>query len=104
MHHRKTYMHINFKQNRVSRSVKTVHTNLFAIYCKLHKFATCNKNFEKSRLWDLHYPLTDIQANFEINRSVRYQIKRKKILTQTDDGQTDGRTDVAYATKCLFFF
>ena len=30
MHHRKTYMHINFQQNRVSRSVKTVHTNLFA--------------------------------------------------------------------------
>ena len=26
MHHRKTYMHINFQQNRVSRSVKNVHT------------------------------------------------------------------------------
>ena len=43
MHHRKTYMHIiNFQQNRVSRSVKTVHTNLFAKSCKLHKFVTCN--------------------------------------------------------------
>ena len=30
MHHRKTYMCNNFQQNRVSRSVKTVHTNLFA--------------------------------------------------------------------------
>ena len=34
MHYRKTYMYINFQQNRVSRSVKkllkTVHTNLFA--------------------------------------------------------------------------
>ena len=40
MHHRKTYMHINFQHNRVSRSVKTVHTNLFAINCKLHQFAT----------------------------------------------------------------
>ena len=30
MHHRKTYMYINFQQNRVSRTVKTVHTNLFA--------------------------------------------------------------------------
>ena len=29
MYHRKTYMHINFQQNQVSRSVKTVHTNLF---------------------------------------------------------------------------
>ena len=30
MHHHKTYMYINFQQNRVSKSVKTVHTNLFA--------------------------------------------------------------------------
>ena len=30
MHHRKTYMHINFQNNRISRSVKTMHTNLFA--------------------------------------------------------------------------
>ena len=41
MHHRKTYMYINFQQNRVSRSVKTVHTNIFAKKCKLHNFATC---------------------------------------------------------------
>ena len=47
MHHRKTYMHINFQQNRVRRSVKTVHTNLFAKNYKLHKFATTNSNFEK---------------------------------------------------------
>ena len=40
MHHRKTYMYINFQQNRVSRSVKTVHTNLFAKNCKLYKFAS----------------------------------------------------------------
>ena len=42
MHHGKTYMHINFQQNRVNRSVKTLHTNLFAKNCKLHKFATTN--------------------------------------------------------------
>ena len=42
MHHHDTYMYINFQQNRVSRSVKTVHTNLFVKNCKLHKFATCN--------------------------------------------------------------
>ena len=32
MHNRKTYMymHISFKQNGVSRSFKTVHTNVFA--------------------------------------------------------------------------
>ena len=35
-----------FSANRVCRSVKTVHTNLFARNCKLHKFATTNSNFE----------------------------------------------------------
>ena len=38
MHHCKTYMHISFQQNWVSRSVKTVHTNLFA-----KKIANCIK-------------------------------------------------------------
>ena len=41
MHHRITYIIINFQQDRVSRSVKTVHTNLFTKICKLLKFATC---------------------------------------------------------------
>ena len=53
MHHRKTYTIINFQQNRVSRSVKTVHTNLFANNCNC---ITCNENFVKSRLSDMHYP------------------------------------------------
>ena len=30
MHYSRTYMHINFQQNWVSRSLKTVHTSLFA--------------------------------------------------------------------------
>ena len=42
MPHQITYLYINFQQNRVSRSVKTVYTSLFANICKLHKFATCN--------------------------------------------------------------
>ena len=42
MHHRKTYMYNNFQQNRVSRSAKTVHINIFAKMFNLHKFATCN--------------------------------------------------------------
>ena len=45
---------------------------------KLHKFSTCNKNFEKSRLSDMQYPLTDIQSDFEINRLTRYQIIAKR--------------------------
>ena len=47
MRDRKKYMYINFQQNRVCRSVKTVRTNLFTQYGKLHKFATTNSNFEK---------------------------------------------------------
>ena len=39
MHHHKTYMNINYQQNRVSRSVKTVDTNLFVINRILHKLA-----------------------------------------------------------------
>ena len=39
-------MYINFQQNRDSRSVKTVHTNIFAKN-RLHKFETTNSNFEK---------------------------------------------------------
>ena len=43
-------MYINFQQNGVSidRSVKTVHTNLFANNGKLHKFATNNSNLKKN--------------------------------------------------------
>ena len=37
-HPHKTYMYINFQQNRVNRSVITVHTNLFAENRKFHKF------------------------------------------------------------------
>ena len=40
IHRRIAYMYINFQQNRFSRSVKTVHINLFAKNHKLHKFAT----------------------------------------------------------------
>ena len=89
MHHRKAYMYINFQPNRVYRSIKTVYTKLFAKNCKLHKFATCNQNFEKSRLSDMHCPLTDILADFEINWPIKYLITAKmKLLTQTD-GQSN---------------
>ena len=49
MHLHKEYMYIDFQQNRVCISVKTVHTHLFAQYRKLHKFATTNSNFEKNK-------------------------------------------------------
>ena len=112
MHHRTTYMQSNFQQNRASRSVKTVHTNLLAKQRKLHKFASCNSNFEKSRLSYMHYPISHIQANFGINRSIRYQVtaKRNYLHIRTNDrwtdGQTDGRTDgqTRRTTTIRFFF
>ena len=74
MHHHKTYMYINFQQNRVNRSVKTVHTHLFANKWKLHKFATTNSNFEKkSIIWDMRHRKTYRHINFQqywVNRSV----------------------------------
>ena len=98
MHHRKAYnsMYINFQQNMVGRAIKTVHTNLLAKQRKWQKFATCNSNFEKSRLMDMHYPITDIQANFGINRPIGYQITAKKKIIYTNgraDRRTDGRQD-----------
>ena len=74
MHHRKMYMYMNFQQYRVSRSAKTVDTNLFAKYCIILQIA--KMNFEKSRLSDMHE--MDIQANFEITWHIRYQITAKK--------------------------
>ena len=51
MHRHKAYMYIDFQQNRVWRSVKTAHTNLFAQYRKLHKFETTNSILKKTQLF-----------------------------------------------------
>ena len=48
---------------------------------------------------DMHYPLTDIQADFEINWLVRYVITAKKEIISTDDGRTDVKHD-----KNRYFF
>ena len=51
MHYCITYMYIIFQQTLVSRSVQTVHTNIFANNHNLHKFATTNSNLKKRRLF-----------------------------------------------------
>ena len=69
MHHRITYMYINVQQNLVSRSIKTVHTNLFAKNPKLYKFATTNSNFgKKSIISNMHHRITYMYINFQQNR------------------------------------
>ena len=65
-------MCIIFSKNRVSRSVKTVHANYsFANNRKMHKFATCNLNFEKALLSDMNHLIFHMYANFKINRTSR---------------------------------
>ena len=45
----------------------------------------------------MHYPLTDIQADFEINRSIRYQVTAKiHYLHRRTDKWTDRRTGGQY--------
>ena len=51
-------MYFNFQQKQVSRSVKTVHTNIFANNRKLHKFATTNSNIFKKIISGMHHHIT----------------------------------------------
>ena len=44
----------------------------------------------------MHYSITNIQANFGINRLIRYQVTGKK------DIDTHGRRDVAYDNRYFF--
>ena len=69
MHHHKTYMYINFQQNRINRSVITVHTNVFR-----KKIASCINlqlpivMFKKSTLSNMHHRKTYMYINFLQNR------------------------------------
>ena len=75
--------HINFQQTRVSRSVQTVHTNLFAKRRKLYKFATTNSNVEKKTiLLDMLHHKTDMYINFQQNRVNRSVITVHKMYLQ----------------------
>ena len=71
IHHGIMYMYINFQQNRVSKSVKTVHINLFAKNRKSPKFATTNSNFEKSIISDVRHRKTYMYIIFQQDHSNR---------------------------------
>ena len=77
MNHRKAYMYIDFQQNRVDRSIKTAHTIIFA-----KQLSYINLQLEirilKITPLDMYYPKTNIQADFEINRPVRYRNTTKR--------------------------
>ena len=51
------------------------------------------KIFETSRLLDMHNPLTDIQADFEMNQPVNYR-KRNYLHRRQTDGQTSRTTTI----------
>ena len=57
MHYRITYMHVKYPLNRDNRFCQNRECKK---YIKVHKFATCNLNFEKSLLSDMHYLTPDI--------------------------------------------
>ena len=74
MHHRTTYMYINFPQNRVL----------------VDQSKTCTQ--------------IDIQTDFEINRPIRYQITAKGSYFWTDERQTNGQTDEQITITIGIFF
>ena len=71
MHHRVRYMYINFQQNRSSKSVKTVKTNVFA------KIASCINLqlpiiiLKKMIISNMHHRVTYMYISFHQNRTSR---------------------------------
>ena len=91
-HHWITYLYINFQQNRVSRSVKTVHTSLFANCVNLqlairvsknHAFRTCTT------------PSRTFRPILSSIGPLDNELPRKEIIS------TDGRTDRRRSQKFL---
>ena len=90
MHHRITYLHINFQRNRISRSVKTVHTNLFAKNCKLHQFAIRISKNQAFRTYTA--PSRTFRPILRSIGLLDNELPRKENIS-TDDRRTDGQTD-----------
>ena len=100
MHHRITYLYINFQQNWVSRSVKTctqvylqifgncINLQLAIKILKNHTFRTCTT---PSRTFRTILRLTGLLDN---------ELPRKEIIS-TDDRRTDGQT--SRTTTIVFF-
>ena len=78
-------MYINFRQNRVSRSVKTVHTNLFAKNRKLQLAISKNHAFRTDTT-----PSPTFRPNLRSIGLLDIKLPRKEIIS-TDDRRTDRR-------------
>ena len=82
-------MYINFQQNWVSRSVKTVRTNIFANNCKLHKFVTIPIGYIfKSITSDIHHhkstyiSIRDGTKSIPSTRCIGYRVIFKVSVSQ----------------------
>ena len=94
MHHRRMYTYINFSKSVLVDQSKPC-TQIYLQKNRIN-LQLAIRILKKSRLSDMHYPLTDIQVDFEINRPVRYQmtVKRNYFHRRLTDRRTDGRTNV----------
>ena len=94
MHHRKTYMYINFQQNPVSRSVKTACAHKFI----LQKLANCINLQLAIRISKNHAfrtcttPSRTFRATLRSIGWLDNELPRKENIS-TDDKRTNGRTD-----------
>ena len=68
MHHRKMYMYINFQQNQINKSVKTVLKNILQIIASCINLQLPIVNFKKLIISDMHYRITCMYINFQQNR------------------------------------
>ena len=64
MRHRKTYNYLNFQQNWVSRSVKTIHTNVFAKIISCIDLQIPIVFSKKSIISDKHHRITYMYIYF----------------------------------------
>ena len=103
MHHGIMCMYFNFQQYRVSRSVKTVQTNLFAKNRYLHEFATTNSNFEKkSIISDMRHRKTYMYINFQQNRVIRsVKTVRTNIFAKNCELHTFAATNSIFLNQLL---
>ena len=91
MHYGIRYMHVKYQLNRDIRFVKTVKTKKIN---KLHKFTTCNSNFEKLLLSDMRHPTPNICVEFETNRLVSYSATAfQSIFLRATEKRTDGHRE-----------
>ena len=89
MHHRITYLYINFQQNRVSRSVKTVHRSLFANCINLQLAIRILKNHAFRTCTTLSRTFRPILSSIGL---LGNELPRKEIIST--DGQTSRTTTI----------